>query len=276
MSVKTTAGQCAKVRRDGVTLIYRTYGTPDGEPFVLLHGLGADHSMWSPQLARYPEEGYFLVVPDVRGHGDSEHVPTFEVEACADDIAAVLNDLNVDAAAVAGVSMGSLVAQVFASEYPERVTRLVLCDTFSSVHGLRAQIASAAATAMLSVVPARFQIRLIESYYDGPENEHVRKYFRTQLLETDRTQLVQARKAINSFDGRTNLGGIRAPTLVLVGDENPEWFVRLAEETAQRITNARFERVPCGSDPSNLTSPEAFDRTVLGFLEDGDGRERRH
>jgi 3-oxoadipate enol-lactonase len=276
MSVKTTAGQCVTVRRDGITLVYRTYGTPGGEPIVLLHGLGADHSLWSPQLARYPKEGYFLVVPDIRGHGDSDHVPTFEVPACADDLAAVLNDADIDATTVAGVSMGSLIAQVFASEYSERVTRLVLCDTFSSVHGLRPQIASAVATVMLSVVPARFQIRLIESYYDGPEDEPVRNYFRTQLLETDRKQLVQARRAVNSFDSRTYLDRISAPTLVLVGDENPEWFVRLAEETAQQIENARFQQVPRGSDPSNLTVPEAFDRAVLSFLEDGVSRERGH
>jgi 3-oxoadipate enol-lactonase len=268
MSVTTTAGQAATVHREGVTLAYRTFGTKAGDPIVLIHGLGADHSMWSPQLARYPEEGYYLVVPDVRGHGDSDHVPSFEVEACADDLAAVLDDLDVDAATVVGVSMGSLVAQVFASEYPERVRQLVLCDTFSSVHGLRARIASAAATAMLSVVPAGLQMRLIGAYYDGPQNEPVRQYFRTQLLETDQIQLLQARRAINSYDGRTNLGRIRAPTLVMVGDENPQWFVGLAEETAQRIQNARFERIPRGSDPSNLTAPEAFDGAVLGFLED--------
>jgi 3-oxoadipate enol-lactonase len=185
--------------------------------------------MWSPQLGRYPDEEYFLVVPDVRGHGDSGHVPAFEIQACAGDLAAVLDGAGVDAAAVAGVSMGSLIAQVFAGKHPERVTRLVLCDAFSTIHGVRARLASKAAAALLSVVPMSLQIRLVESYYDDPADGPVREYFRTQFRETDRTQLLRARRAVNRFDGRAYLDRIEAPTLVLVGDENPGWFVRFSD-----------------------------------------------
>jgi pimeloyl-ACP methyl ester carboxylesterase len=224
--------------------------------------------MWGPQIDRYPDEGFHLIVPDVRGFGDSDPVSPFDIEACADDLAAVLDDCGVDAAAVAGVSMGSLIAQVFAAKYPERVTRLVLSDTFSSVHGLRARLLSRVATAMLSVVPTGLQIRLIEAQYDAPADEPVREYFRTQLLETDRTQLVRARRAVNAFDGRDALHRIDVPTLVVVGDDNPGWFIELARETADGIPDARFERLPGGSDPSNLTATAAFDDAILGFLAD--------
>jgi pimeloyl-ACP methyl ester carboxylesterase len=224
--------------------------------------------MWGPQIDRYPDEGFHLIVPDVRGFGDSDPVSPFDIEACADDLAAVLDDCGVDAAAVAGVSMGSLIAQVFAAKYPERVTRLVLSDTFSSVHGLRARLLSRVATAMLSVVPTGLQIRLIEAQYDAPADEPVREYFRTQLLETDRTQLVRARRAVNAFDGRDALHRIDVPTLVVVGDDNPGWFIELARETADGIPDARFERLPGGSDPSNLTATDAFDDAVLAFLAD--------
>ncbi|HKL29202.1 MAG TPA: alpha/beta hydrolase [Natrialbaceae archaeon] len=257
-----------ELSRNGVRLVYRTDGDPDARPLVLLHGLGADHSMWGPQIDRYPDEGYHLIVPDVRGFGDSDPVPSFEIEDCADDLAAIIDDYGVDAAAVAGVSMGSLIAQVFAAKYPERVTRLVLSDTFSSVHGVRARVLSRVATAMLSIVPTGLQIRLVESQYDAPADEPIREYFRTQLVETDRDQLVRARRAVNAFDGRDDLHRIDAPTLVVVGDDNPGWFVELARETAEGIPDARFEELPGGSDPSNLTATDAFDDAVLAFLAD--------
>jgi 3-oxoadipate enol-lactonase len=256
----------ATTTRTGTTLAYRVYGDPADDPLVLLHGLGADHSMWRPQLEQYPAHGFRLVVPDVRGHGDSDPVSTFSIAACADDLATVLDDLGVDETAVAGVSMGGLIAQQFAIAYPERVTRLVLSDTYSSIHGLRARVLSRLATLVLSVVPARLQMQLVASYYEGSGNEAVREYFRTQLFEMDRTQLVRARRAVNRFDCRDALGRITAPSLIVVGDENPGWFVELSRETADGIPDARFSRLPGGSDPSNLTATEAFDTALLAFL----------
>lgn len=103
---------------------------------------------------------------------------------------------------MAGVSTGSLVAQVFAGEYSGRATRLVLRDTFSKVHGVEARIAAATATTMLTAVSVSLQIRLVGSYYDT-EDEPVRESFRTRSLETDRTPLVQAHRAVERFVGRT-------------------------------------------------------------------------
>jgi 3-oxoadipate enol-lactonase len=265
---RTSRDEVHRVSRDGVGLAYRVYGDPDDRPIVLVHGLGADFSMWQPQLDRYPDEGYFPIVPDVRGHGESDHVTDFEIEACADDLAAVLEDCDVDAAAIAGVSMGGLVAQQFAIRHPDRVDRLVLSDTFSSVHGLGARIAARLATAMLSIVPTGLQIRLVESQYGAPEDEPIRQYFRRQLLEMDRGQLIQARRAVNRFECLDDLDRIVAPTLVVVGDGNPGWFVELSRETAAGIDDARFETLPGGSDPSNLSATAAFDDAVLGFLGD--------
>lgn len=255
--------------RDGTTLVYRVYGDRDDEPLLLVHGLGSNYSMWSPQITRYPDEGYFLIVPDMRGHGASDPVSTFEIDACADDLTAILDDIGVHETAIAGVSMGSLIAQVFALRYPDRLTRLVLSDTFSRTHGLRARIAATGATLGLSLMPSGLIMRLIESAHDDPEDEPLREYYRTQLQEMDRDQLVQARKAINRFDRFGDLGQIEVPTLVVVGGNNPDWFIRLGEETAEQIPNATFDQLAHGSDPSNLTATAPFDCSLLSFLNTG-------
>lgn len=64
---------------------YETFDDKSAQPVVLVHGLGADHEMWSPQIARYPSKGFYLIVPDVRGHGRSSPVETFCIQDCATD-----------------------------------------------------------------------------------------------------------------------------------------------------------------------------------------------
>ena len=64
---------------DQLSLYYETHGDPGAVPVVLIHGIGADHEMWKPQLASFPASGYFVIVPDLRGHGASDLPQTFSI-----------------------------------------------------------------------------------------------------------------------------------------------------------------------------------------------------
>lgn len=255
------------VTRDGITLAYDTYGQPSDSPVLLLHGLGADHEMWAPQIERYPREELFLIAPDMRGHGESDEVAEFRIEDCADDVADLLDDLGLERVAVIGVSMGGLIAQQLAITHPDRVSTLILADTFSGVRGPLARLNARAAEIGLSLLPGMWQWKIIESHYDAPEQEALREYFETMLFRTDADQLKQARRAVNRFDCVEELEQIDAPTLVLVGENNGTWFVNLSRRTADGISEAVFTVLPDGVDPSNLSVTEAFDDAVLEFLE---------
>lgn len=252
--------------RDGVSIEYETHGDPDDCPVILLHGLGADRRMWDPQIRRYPREGYFLVVPDIRGHGESSPVSEFRIADCATDVAGLLDELDLEEAVVVGVSMGGIVAQQFAISRPDRVRGLVLADTFSGVRGPIARLNARAADVGLSLLPGMWQWKIVESHFDAPEEEAIREYFRTMLFETDPEQLKQARRAINRFDCVDDLDGVTVPTLVLVGKQNGKWFVNLSRTTADEIDGARFEILPNGRDPSNLSATDEFDSVTLEFL----------
>lgn len=256
--------------RDGLQLAYEVSGDPSDRPVLLIHGLGADHGMWQPQIERYPEEGYSLIVPDVRGHGESESASQFTIEDCAADLAELLTERDVPNAAVCGVSMGGVIAQQLAIDYPDLVRVLVLADTFSSVRGPVARLNARAGEIGLSLLPGLLQWKIVESHFDAPEQAELREYFRTMLFRTDPAQLKKARRAVNRFDCLDELASVDAPALVLVGENNGEWFVNLARETAAGIDGAEFQVLPEGSDPSNLTVPAAFDESVLSFLEQTD------
>ncbi|MEF8901467.1 MAG: hypothetical protein V5A25_09625 [Halovenus sp.] len=71
---------------------------------------------------------------------------------------------------------------------------------------------------------------------------------------------------MNQFDCLAELVSVDVPALVLVGENNGEWFVNLARETAAGTGGAEFRVLPEGSDRSSLTVPGAFDEAVLSFL----------
>ena len=110
---------------NGLRVAYVEAGDPNGEPLLLLHGYTDSSRSWSlltPYLANYR-----LLMPDQRGHGASDAPECcYGLSQFAFDAKLFLDSLRVQRAAVAGHSLGSMVAITMAAEHPERVSRIVL------------------------------------------------------------------------------------------------------------------------------------------------------
>ena len=109
----------------GLRLAYVELGNPNGEPLLLLHGFTDTSRSWS-LVAPYLGD-YRLIIPDQRGHGAADAPRCcFATSVYADDARQLLDALRLDRVAIAGHSMGSMIAIAMAAEYPERVSRIVL------------------------------------------------------------------------------------------------------------------------------------------------------
>jgi 3-oxoadipate enol-lactonase len=222
--------------------------------------------MWQPQIARYPSEGLCVIAPDMRGHGNSSLPRTFALEDCARDMSELLQELEISRAAVAGVSMGGLIAQQLACDFPEQVDRLVIVDSFSGVDSAMERLNAWLAAFLLAVLPASLLTRLLTGTYRKMGKPSVAAYFERQLERMDPAMLRQARKAVNEFDIVERLGEIRAPTLVLVGGHFGKMALNMAHKSATAIRGSALKVLAGGSDPSNLLVPDAFDQEVLAFI----------
>jgi pimeloyl-ACP methyl ester carboxylesterase len=109
---------------NGVELWYQVSG--GGEPIVQIHGAGFGHYNFAPATPELAE--HFQVVDfDMRGYGQSDRpVQDYDMEVWADDVAGLLDALQLPAAHVHGTSMGGMIAIVFAGKYPERTTSVVI------------------------------------------------------------------------------------------------------------------------------------------------------
>ncbi len=96
---------------------------------VFIHGAGFDHSVWVMPMRYFARHGYRVIAPDLPAHGASQGTALTSINAIAQWVVAVLDELQIDEAAVVGHSMGSLVAYTLACQAPERVRALALLGT---------------------------------------------------------------------------------------------------------------------------------------------------
>ncbi len=251
---------------ENLSLHYQCYGDRNGPPLVLIHGIGADHDMWLPQTASYPEAGFYTVIPDLRGHSESDIPPDFRITDCARDLQELLDHLQVLQAHLAGVSMGGMVAQQFAMDFPDRILSLVIADSLSGVRTIQERFNAGLAAFLLKVVPPQAQAQLIRGTYKRLGHKEVGDYLADRLLAMDPSWLLRARLEVNRFDVFPALPSITAPTLVMVGIGFGKLAVKMARATAKAIPRAEFQVLEGGGDPSNLLVPGEFDRTLLDFL----------
>src|SRR6266851_5547639 len=116
-----------RVRSDDVEIFYEIRGS--GPPVVLLHPFPCHHEFWNPVAAAL-DSRYRMILPDLRGHGDSEigDGPAL-MQKHASDIARVLDVAGIGKAAFIGCSIGGYILFEFWRRFRARVTSLALCDT---------------------------------------------------------------------------------------------------------------------------------------------------
>lgn len=96
---------------------------------VFVHGAANDHSVWALQSRYFAYHGWNALAVDLPGHGASKGKPHAAVGAMADWIAALLDELKIERAAIVGHSMGSLAALETAARYPQKISKLVMVGT---------------------------------------------------------------------------------------------------------------------------------------------------
>ncbi len=261
----------AKLHVNGVDMAYDVSG--NGPPLVLLHAGIADRTMWddvTPMLA----ERFRVIACDLRGFGETP-LPDGPFVYGA-DVTALLDGLGIERAHLIGVSMGGHVALDLALAHPELVDRLVLVgagiDRWEHEPALVASWAEEEAAFERGDLDEVAWMN-VRTWLDGPTRDagSVPAPLRRRVYEMQRAALDLENPAATgawlTSSRREHLADVRAPTLVLVGSLDQRDFRRIARFLAAEIPGATFEELPGVAHLPPLERPEAFARTVLGFLD---------
>jgi 3-oxoadipate enol-lactonase len=251
-------------------LWYEVHG--DGEPLVLVTGLGADTLAWQLQLAAFSER-YRTVVFDNRDVGRSDYVDgPYEVADMAADALALCDELGLDSFHLLGISMGGAIAQELALSAPERLRTLTLCVTYAGAgrYGLqrgRLLGATALRTPYEEHVDTLMLLTLSERYYEDPDAV---EYLRDMMLRHPHPQQAEgfARQAEagGRHDARDRLASLSMPVHVIGAEHDvliPVWKSR---ELAALIPNCKLTVIEAAPHGVTLEHAEEFNRAVLDFL----------
>jgi 3-oxoadipate enol-lactonase len=196
---------------------YRIIGR--GTPLLLLHGLMASGVMFDP-LTALLQDDFRLLIPDLRGHGQSRQLgEPCDVATMADDLGVVMADAGFGRGMVLGYSHGGTVAQVLARAKPETVQRLLLVCTYAcNVASLREYLEGLALVGLLSFVSplslANMFVQPGRTAMPGMTPEKS-AWLRGIMGANGRKEMRTAAKGLLSFDSRPWLKEISVPTSVI-------------------------------------------------------------
>jgi pimeloyl-ACP methyl ester carboxylesterase len=235
---------------------------------VLIHGHPFDRSMWAPQLE--PLSGRFRVIaPDLRGYGESPVTPGCVTMAeLAGDITALLDSLEIESAAVVGLSMGGLVAMELVLAQPGRWWALGLIATTAAplTEGERADRRGMAARLEAEGMEAAVEVMGPRLFGPSPPPAAVAKIERMMRGTSPAGAAAALRGRAERPDYRPGLVTLELPVLVCTGSEDA---YSTAEITAELVGSLRAPRVlslPGIGHLPNLEQPEEFNRELLDFL----------
>jgi 3-oxoadipate enol-lactonase len=239
------------------------------EPVVLIHGVGGDAATWdlvAPTLARR----FRVIRPELRGHGRSPLIKgPLTAEDFARDILRTLDALGIDAAGVAGYSLGGQIAQALALTAPDRVRKLALISTVAG----RTPTERENALKRIQVLEekgigeiARGNVeRWFTDEFRAKHADLVEARVRV-LLESDATSYLHAYTVFATADYADELHRIRVPTLIITGEHDVAATPRMAKLMHERIPGSKLHILPNLRHSLLIEAPQQVSSLLAGFF----------
>jgi pimeloyl-ACP methyl ester carboxylesterase len=254
------------VRAKGVEIAYERVG--GGPLLVFVHGAGEDGRVWLPQLAALADE-FTVVSWDEPGAGRSSDVPAgFGLADYAYCLAALIDELALGPAHVAGLSWGGTVVQELYRQHPELATTLILVDTYAGWKGslpeeeVRARVAG---VRQMLAAPAGEPQSTLPGLFAGDPPAAFLPLLEEMSADVRRESVRTALDVMATADQRDLLPRIAAPTLLIWGELDERSPLSVARQFVQAIHGAKLVVLAGAGHMCNLEQPEQFNAAVREF-----------
>lgn len=264
---------------DGMHLTIDEVGV-GGRGLLLVHGFTGARVDFADHLHELADQGWWVVAPDLRGHGDSfqpveEHA--YSLDHFADDLWRLVDALGWDRLVLLGHSMGGMIAQVAASQRPHVLDGLVLMDTTHGPLEVDRDLAMLGAEIVrdggMPAVKAVLDAMGDDAPLGTPAHERLlaerpgyreladRKF----LGSSPAMYATMLEQLLDQIDRLEHLAELDVPTLVIVGEQDTP-FLAPSEAMARAVPGAHLEVVPDAGHSPQFENPEAWRAVMLDFL----------
>lgn len=233
----------------------------EGTPILFIHGLGSRKEAWMPQFPL--SDKYRLILPDLRGHGETEVEDNISLEQFAKDIWELLDKLQIESVYVCGLSLGGVVAQELYRQAAARINGLILANTTSYISPFFAKgiLRQASESYLDNAFAASIAERGIynRSYFEEAKNAFL-----------IRPSYLAAAKAPVGTNYLSLLPKISKPVL-LIGSTHDRVTPLMNLYTMQwYLKQARTAILPFTGHLSNIEQKEAFNRHIDQFIQENE------
>ena len=258
-----------RIKVNNIQMNYELSGKKGAPVVVLSHSLSSSLLMWNPQMDVL--NLYFQVLLyDIRGHGDSDTpLGAYTLELLGNDAIGLLDALNINQVHFIGLSMGGMIGQCLALNYPHRLKSLVLCDTASVIPSdaqpiWQERIDKARKKGMEALLEETMERWFTPAFLT--KNSKMLALIQKQFLATPVSGYIGCAEAIRKLNYLDRLSEIKMPTLIMVGEDDPATPVSASVAMHERISNSKLVILPSARHLSNVEQTEAFNEALLLFL----------
>ena len=266
------------IKVNDLDMFYEVQG--DGAPVVLLGGLTQDHLGWAFQVPALVAAGFRCITPDNRDAGQTSQSKTsYGIRQMADDTVGLMDALALPSAHIVGLSMGGMIGQEMAINYPSRVSSLTLVCTFAAMDPDTMGIMRGWRASRPHCNDVDFTLMLsawLLTYRFFQQPEAVKGFLQmvsSNPFPQSAAGFQRQCDAVMSHDTRDRLSRISAPTHVIVGSEDNLTPPRHSQWLVQQIPGAKLTEVPNAPHVLSIETPDTFNAALLQFLNVRAGRE---
>ena len=261
-----------KLFLDGRAVAYDLLGDAAAPVVCFTHSLAADGGMWAEQVPPLLEMGWRVLRLDMRGHGGSDPVAgPYTMSALAADVAGALDVLGIARVHYIGLSIGGMLGQAFALEHAHRLISAIWCDTRPATphEGAGAwaeRIATVERAGSVAPLADATVARWFTDAYPARDPARLRQ-IRDTVAATTPAGYIGSCRAIMDFDFTSRLPEVKAPVLVLCGDQDPGTPPAENRRIAGLVAEGRYEEIADARHFPNVEHPDVFNHHMMEWLD---------
>lgn len=262
------AGPRGFVESEGEQIYFESWGA--GDTVVLTHGMGGNHAIWYQQVAALAAD-HQVIIWDQRGFGRSTNVTgRYGPEPSVRDVAAILNELEVERAHLVGQSMGGWASLGFALADPERARSLTLADTIGGIYTTKIRQSFLDYAEVIATSPPPSQLPLGAHPAVGGQlaaEDLAQSFLYSQIGGMTSSLPPDAiARLLLATDHTAHLDGLRAPTLFVVGSNDPIFPPEIIREAAGLVAGSEVAVIDDTGHSPYFERPDAWNNVVADFL----------
>ncbi len=245
-------------------LSYEVYGK--GKPILFLHGAYVSKREWKYQIDTFAEN-HEVILLDMPGHGDSDNLMVYSVELFADYVNEFIKVMKIKPCIICGHSLGGMVTQAVALNYPSAVEKIILADTS---YGVKTNIVEFILTTLsmpiFKLMSVEKQAKLFADQL-GKHDAKIKEYVYDDIKKHTKNPKNYKKiwDAVTNFNSKESLHKISCPTLILVGERNRQTH-KQAKFMAKAIPYAELAFIKDANHMLNMDNIEDFNKEVSEFI----------